>query len=176
MRKPGNKKGVALAVVLVFCTAIMGLVGVLLFNTRSRRGTFDININETRALLAAKAAVQMAVYKYRVLPSEYYRLHRIEELRRIGTLDAAGVLVLDMSKAFWNEDFDTAVPGSPAQVVKGLMDTNAGGSHEFRVESFSIISRESQGYIKDYIQIRAVGSFRDSQKILEEIIEVSVAN
>ncbi|HMM60293.1 MAG TPA: hypothetical protein PKC25_09190, partial [Candidatus Rifleibacterium sp.] len=61
MKKMLNpRKGVALAMVMVFCIAILGLVTVLVFNTRSHKGSHTYQHDTSRALMAATAAMQLA--------------------------------------------------------------------------------------------------------------------
>lgn len=171
-----QKQGVAIVIVLVFCVAILGFLTVLLINTKSQRGTHDSQYDQTRALMAARSATQMAIYKYRVLPSEFYKIHKLELAVRSGAASAAMAAVLDQVRNFWLEDFATELPGGPAAKIKAQLDETAGGDHRFGVDEFSIVSRESQGYIKDYLKIRAWGSFNGIRKELEELIEVKIVN
>lgn len=168
-----QKKGVAIVVVLVFCTAILGLITVLLQNTRAQRGNKEIQEAQTKALLAAKAATQLAIYKYRVLPSEFYRINTLELKVRAGTANAANVALLAMVKKAWMDDFDSKISGSPASLIKIRLDQNAGDGHNFGLEEFSLVS-SAGNYAKDFLKIRAWGSFGDSHKVLEELIEVKI--
>lgn len=176
MIKPVKEnQGVAIVVVLVFCMAVLGFLTVLFMNTRAQRGTQESQYDQTRALLAAKAAAQLAIYKYRVLPSEFYKIHQLELAVRSGTAPADAGVTLNSVKGSWLEDFDTQVGGSPASIIKNQLDQSAGGDHNFAVEEFALVSREQRGYIKDYLKIRTWGSFGLSRKVIEELIEVKIA-
>ncbi|MFZ5951793.1 MAG: hypothetical protein ACOYXC_13870 [Candidatus Rifleibacteriota bacterium] len=181
MNKPSmQKRGIAIAVVLVFCVAILGLVTVLVMNTRFHKGSHNIQFEQTRALMAAKAAMQLAIYKFRVLPSEFYKLHEIEKLLRANPGDP---LLINKLKAFediWNMDFDSDVPGSPAdkinQRLNSIDQVDANNRHSFKVPFFKLVSRKNKGYVKDFIQIRSSGKYGNSEKVLEELIEVTIAH
>lgn len=170
-----KRKGVALAVVMVFCIAVLGLVSVLVFNTRAQRGSHSSQYDATRALMAATAAVQLAIYKYRVLPSEYYKIHQLEVLKRSSAADAAAIADLNAVKAAWLADFQSETPGSPAAKIKNELDANTGANHSFGVEEFSLVSRTATGYTRDYLKIRAWGAIADTRKVLEELVEVRIS-
>ncbi len=171
-----TRKGVALAVVMVFCIAILGLVTVLVFNTRSHKGSNAYQYDASRALMAATAAMQLAIYKYRVLPSEYYKIHALEIQKNKGTADAMAVSVLNARKAAWMADFQSDNAGSPAAKIKAEIDQSTRGNHSFGVEEFSLVSKAAQGYTRDYLKIRAWGTSGDTRKVLEELIEVRISD
>ena len=167
-----NRRGIAIAVVLMFCTAILGLVTVLVFNTRSHRGSHTYQYDTSRALMAATAAMQLAIYKYRVLPSDYYKIHTVEAAVRKSAADAAATAELSALKTAWMADFQSDNQDGPAAKIKLQLDNSAGISHSFGVEEFSIVSKTGSGYDKDYLKIRAWGSAGSTRKVLEELIEV----
>lgn len=169
-----SRSGLALAVVMVFCIAILGLVSVLVFNTRSQHGSHSKQYETTRALMAATAAVQLAIYKYRVLPSEYYKIHKLEEDKR-SAADPSAYAGLNAAKTAWMADFQSETPNSPAEKIKRELDANTGASHDFGVEEFSLVSRTASGYARDYLKIRAWGSASDSRKVVEELVEVKIS-
>ncbi len=171
-----SRKGVALAVVMVFCVAILGLVTVLVFNTRSHKGSHAYQHDASRALMAATAAMQLAIYKYRVLPSEYYKIHALEMKKNKGTADAAVIGELNARKAAWLADFQSDNAGSPAAKIKAEIDQSTRGNHSFGVEEFSLVSKTAQGYTRDYLKIRTWGVSGDSRKVLEELIEVRISD
>lgn len=170
-----NRKGIAIAVVLLFCTAILGLVTVLVFNTRSHKGSNSYQYDSSRALMAATAAMQLAIYKYRVLPSDYYKIHTFEVAVRKTPGDAAAAATLATLKNAWTADFQSDTKDSPAEKIKLHLDNTTGISHSFGVEEFSIVSKAGTGYAKDYLKIRAWGKAGDSRKVLEELIEVRIS-
>ncbi len=174
-----GKRGVAIAVVLVFCTAILGLLGVLLMNTRQQRGTFGMQYEQTRALMAARSAVQLAIYKYRVLPSEYYRIHQMSLAVKAG----GDPTEFNMTRMIWLHDFQSANADTPAARIKQFLETGAPsagdaaavGNIDFGVEEFDLVSSTLHGYTQDYIRVRAWGSFNGTRKTLEELVEVQIA-
>jgi hypothetical protein len=176
-----NRQGVAIAVVLVFCTAILGFLTILLMNTRQQRGTFTMQYEQTRALMAARAAIQLAIYKYRVLPSEYYRINQMANDIKNGTGDPAA---FDIARIMWLHDFQTEHIDTPAARIKMHLDSGVHGgpvgpdnpgSFAFGVEEFDLVSKTSHGYTKDYLRIKAWGSFKGTRKTLEELVEVKIA-
>lgn len=174
-----NRRGIAIAVVLVFCVGILGLVGVLVMNTRFQKGSHSIQYQQTRALMAAKAAMQLAIYKFRVLPSEFYKLHKLEKALKDSPGDPVLFAKVREFERIWNLDFDSEIAGSPAAKIKQRMnsadDQIVGPQHAFRVTEFKLVSSGSR-FEKDYLKIRTVGIYGTSQKILEELIEIQVAD
>lgn len=180
MHDMNKKRGIAIAVVLVFCVGILGLVTVLVMNTRFHKGSHNMQFEQTRALMAAKAAMQLAIYKFRVLPSEFYKIYEIEKLLNLNPADPLLQAKLQAFEEIWNRDFDSEVPDSPAAKIKEKMNSvdmvTAAVQHSFRVEEFKLVSKKNKGYIKDYIKIRAVGVFGNASKVLEELVEVQVVH
>ncbi|MDN5279695.1 MAG: hypothetical protein PWR01_3660 [Clostridiales bacterium] len=180
-----QKRGVAIAVVLVFCVAILGLVTVLVMNTRHHKGSHSVQYDQTRALMAARAAMQLAIYKFRVLPSEFYKIHELEKALKMNPTDPVLLAKLKEFNKIWVTDFDSEVADSPAAKIKHYMNSadNKGRAvdapkdtgYKFRVEEFRLVSRKNKGYVKDYIKIRTLGIYGTSQKVLEELIEVQIA-
>lgn len=182
IRLANCRRGVAIAIVLVFCTAILGLLTVLMMNTRHQRGAQSMQYEQTRALMAARSAIQLAIYKYRVLPSEYYRIYQMEIDIRNG---AGNPDELRVTKLMWLHDFQTENSGTPAAKIKRYLETLASAdigsdnvaaaSFNFGVEEFDLISSSQHGYTQDYLRIKAWGSFNGTRKTMEELIEVKIA-
>jgi hypothetical protein len=173
------RRGVAIAVVLVFCTAILTLLGILLMNTRQQRGTFSKQYEQTRALMAARSAVQLAIYKYRVLPSEYYRIHQMAIAVKAGGDPAE----FNITRMIWLHDLQTEHANTPAAKIKQHLETGAAGAgdpgaagvFDFGVDEFDLVSSTLHGYSQDYLRVRAWGSFNGTRKTLEELVEVQIA-
>jgi len=165
------RRGVAIAVVLVFCTAILTLLGILLMNTRQQRGTFSKQYEQTRALMAARSAVQLAIYKYRVLPSEYYRIHQ----QSLAVKGGGDPTEFNITRMIWLHDLQTEHANTPAARIKQHLETGNSGVFDFGVEEFDLVSSTLQGYNQDYLRVRAWGSFNGTRKTLEELIEVQIA-
>lgn len=175
-----SRKGIAIAVVLVFCVSILGLVTILVTNTRFNKGSHVSQYEQTRALMAAKSATQLAIYKYRVLPSEFYRIHEAEKASRLNPGDPALSAKLSAFVEAWMRDLDSDQSDSPAAKIKQELDSVDNivvkGEHSFKVEEFRLVSRKNKGYVRDFIKITAVGKFGNSQKTIEELVEVKVAH
>ncbi len=174
-----QNQGVAIVVVLVFCTGILGLVTVLVMNTSFHRGSHEQQFEQSRALMAAKSAMQLAIYKFRVLPSEFYKIQEIENLLKDNPADSALMARLNSHKAIWKADLNSEVPDSPAQTIAAFLNTvdqtGPDRRHSFVIEEFKLVSKKDKGYVKDYLKIRATGQFADTRKVLEELIEVQIA-
>lgn len=174
-----SRKGIAIAVVLVFCMGILGLVSVLVMNTRFHKGSHENQFEQTRALMAAKSALQLAIYKFRVLPSEFYKIHEMQKNLRTNPADAVLAAKVGAYRSIWMRDFDSSAAGSPAAKIKAYLDSvdkvTESANHSFSVTEFTLVSSKSQGYIKDFLKIRAKGKFGNSEKVLEELIEVQIA-
>jgi hypothetical protein len=174
-----NKQGVAIAVVLVFCTGILGLVTVLVMNTSFHKGSHVQQFEQSRALMAAKSAMQLAIYKFRVLPSEFYKIQEIENQLKDNPGDADLIAALNHYTTIWKADLNSEVPDSPAETIAAFLDTvdqtGPDRKHSFVVEEFKLVSKKDKGYVKDYLKISATGQFADTRKALEELIEVQIA-
>ncbi|PKL50282.1 MAG: hypothetical protein CVV42_03235 [Candidatus Riflebacteria bacterium HGW-Riflebacteria-2] len=175
-----TKRGVAIAVVLVFCTAILALIGILLMNTRQQRGTFGKQYEQTRALMAARSGIQLAIYKYRVLPSEYYRIHQLS----LDVKNGADPAEFNMTRMMWLHDLQTANADTPAAKIKQFLETGSAGAgdaalvgtFDFGVDEFDLVSHNLSGlYTQDYLRVRVWGSFNGTRKTLEELVEIKIA-
>jgi hypothetical protein len=111
--------------------------------------------------MAAKSAGQLALYKFRVLPSEFYRL------KKNGPKD-------EVYGKYWFADFNPNINGSPAQVILRNLRRADAANYDFGVSDFSLVSRMDQGYKRDYIRIRAWGTCDGFRKEVEELIEVAI--
>ena len=179
-----NKRGVAIVSVILLCTVLITMLSFLFYNTRIKKNTQEFQYDTTRALMAANAAVELAVYKYRVLSSEYYKINELElSLRSANeSLDAPDLVNM---KNIWLSDLCTnnilegeANNGfnSTAKRIKEKFNNFTGEdkSYDFGVSSFELVSLEKNGYTKDYIKIKAWGTYNNVRKDVEELIEVSV--
>ena len=181
-----NKRGIAIVSVIMLCTVLITMLSFLFYNTRIKRNTQEFQYDTTRALIAANTAMQLAIYKYRVLSSEYYRINDLEiDLRsRNQSLDAPDLV---KGKTIWLSDLHTKQSfdsvdneaneyNSTAVKIKQYFNDFASENKEydFGVSSFELVSLEKNGYTKDYIKIKAWGSYNKVRKDVEELIEVSV--
>ncbi len=182
-----GKRGVALVGVILFCTVLITMLSFLYYNTKVKRASQVFQYDTTRALMAANAAVQLAIYKYRVLPSEYYKINEIElDLRlKNQSLDSEELVY---AKNIWlrdlctksdpasDENNDLKEENSAVTTIKKCFGdfTNEGKDYDFGVSSFELVSLNKNGYTKDYIKIKAWGMYNNKRKDVEELIEISV--
>ena len=73
-----NRRGVAIVSVIIFCTVLVTMLSFLFINTKTKKSSQEFQYDTTRALMAANTAVQLAIYKYRVLSSDYYKINELE--------------------------------------------------------------------------------------------------
>ena len=173
-----RKNGIALVSVMIVCTVIIIMLGILYSNTRSKSHTQKYQYDSTRALLAANAAIQLAVYKFRALPAEYYKIYQ-KELDSGFKPDSVTLEKINKAKEVWLSDLNTLQNGDTATKIKTEFDNHAKldgimAEHDFCVASFTLISLEDDGYKKDYIKINAWGKCNSIRKDIEELIEASL--
>lgn len=183
-----NKRGVAIVSVIMLCTVLITMLSLLFYNTRSKKSTQEFQYDTTRALMAANSAVELAIYKYRVLSSEYYKINEMELKARIQNKNLDEYPLLVYSKNVWLSDLCTKIKADinsesgenehnlTATKIKRNFDhfSEEGENYNFGVSSFELVSLEKNGYTKDYIKIKAWGTYRHTRKDVEELIEVSV--
>lgn len=156
-----NKRGVAILVVLVLSIALLGFVTVLVKNTGAQKTAHTGQYVRARALMAAKTAMQLAIYKYRVLLSEFYKVKD----------DPA------IYEPTWLSDFNTSDTSAPAFKLRKMLNDLLPDDldYDFGVAEFKIASKGDEGYSKDYVQITAWGKYGDFKKVIQELIEVEIA-
>ena len=191
--KHKRNKGVALVTVIMFCILLICMLSILFHNSKTKKGSHELQYDSTRALMAANTAVQLAVYKYRVLTAEYYRINTFElekiiQVKNAGNQPAAGhVEILDLAKKVWISDLITKDPPNindlPSDYNKTInyikknfenYISNEKKDINFGIDSFDLISYNNDGYTKDYIKIKAWGSCNNIRKEVEEVIETSI--
>ncbi len=191
--KHKKNKGVALVTVIMFCILLICMLSILFHNSRTKKGTHELQYDSTRALMAANTAVQLAVYKYRVLTAEYYRINTFE-LEKIIQIKNAGnqpeaehITRLELAKNVWISDLITKNPPSindlpndynkTVNYIKKNFENYISEEKkdiDFGIVSFDLISSNDDGYTKDYIKIKAWGSCNNIRKEVEEVIETSI--
>lgn len=157
-----RRKGVAILIVLVLSVALLGFVTVLVKNAGSQKTAHTGQYVRARALMAARTAMQLAIYKYRVLLSEFYKVK-----------DKAGIY-----ETTWMSDFDTNDTLSPAFKLRKILNDKLKDDldYNFGVTEFKIASKGGdEGYFKDYVQITTWGTYGKFKKVIQELIEVKIA-
>ena len=176
MRQQGVRRGMAIIVVLVMSLAFLSLAGILFFYTGSQRVSHENLVKQTKAMMAAKAAVQLAVYKYRVLPREFYLYQdalKPGPLVTVGLPPPASADVVDA----WMGDLSSQNGGVFASLAARLAAVDPeGGTYQMRVTKFDLISKASQGYQQDFLRIEAWGDYDGDRKTIEEFVEIQVTH
>ena len=167
-----SRKGFALASVLLLSTVLMIFVGSLFFRVRSQRSTLPSINMQTKALALAKGVMQIALYKIKVLPAEFYRANAI--------LKSSGADPMDMDNdisrffAVWLADFNDQIATSPVHnLIQSLPDKD---KHAYRagVSVFSIQKSKDSGFKKDLVRITTWASCNDEKKTFESLVEVDI--
>lgn len=173
-----NKRGVALVSVMLLCTAIVTMLSVLAYNSKTKKATQTFHYETTKALMAANAAIQLATYKYRALPSEYYKIQEMEIQQRISRTNDPN---LAQAKQVWLSDLNSE--SEAVGPIKSAMnsfcivnDPKLVATITFAVDSFDLVSSEDTGYTQDYIRIKAWGKCGTMRKDVEELIQVTIAH
>ena len=167
-----RRRGIALPAVLLLATVLMMMVGTLVFRSRSRRTILPrINL-QTKALALSKGVMQLALYKVKVLPAEFYRATGILNNAPADpdTWDAATRTFVES----WRADFDDQIATSPVrQMIQSLPDNTL---HAYRagVSQFSIQKSKDSGFKKDLVRITTWASCDDERKTLESLVEVDI--
>ncbi|HEY9071609.1 MAG TPA: hypothetical protein VIV61_15215 [Candidatus Ozemobacteraceae bacterium] len=162
------RSGFALFSVLLASVVIFILAATLYFNTRSQTSAHARLTEQTKALLAARAAMQLAQYKFRMLPTEFYAFDRIQ---KTGTADQIASFT-----SGWMNDFDPTRADSVAARLSQSLGAVDGGRYQLGIATFSLVTRMGKGYTKDFLQITSWGSFNDVRRTLEALIEVEVTH
>ncbi len=165
-----RRKGMAIPLILGISMALIIFVGVMFFNTRQQRGTHERLENQTKALMAARTAMQLAKYKLRVLPREFFTIGNRQFKATQPAIATAAMLV-------WLADLRTDGPDfplNPAKKIRGSFPES--GEYRFGIDRFELLSQREEGYKQDYVAITTWGSYKGERKILDELIEVAIIN
>lgn len=160
--KANNKNGSAILIVLVLSVALLSFITVLVNNSRAQKTAHTGQYDRARALMAARTAMQLAIYKYRVLLSEFYKVKE-----HAGNYETT-----------WMSDFDTSDIDAPAHKLHTILNNLLPDDlpYDFGVSEFKIASKGgTNGYKKDYIQITTWGTYGEFKKVIQELVEVQIA-
>lgn len=153
-----RRNGFALPLALLLAVALLGFISIMLFNTRSQKGTHEMQIDQAQALTIARGVMQLAVYKYRMLPAEFIRWQ--------DTTDPGKKLLFQTA---WLSDFNHQEPTSPANRLKGSFQR----CDDLGVATFSRIVLTTPGmeYTKDVLRIVTFAVVNGQRRTLEELLE-----
>ncbi|NLI77169.1 MAG: hypothetical protein GX442_12100 [Candidatus Riflebacteria bacterium] len=166
---PGTRRrGFALAMVLVLAVGLLVFVSVLFFRTRVQKDTHSLLLAQSRALLAARGIMQMALYKFRVLPTEFYQVASLTRL--------VPETVDDPVRSGWLAEMQSPAGGPIAQKLADSLKASDGKDYAMGISRFELVTREAEGYRKDFIRIEAWGACEGQKKIIEELLEVEVTH
>lgn len=166
-----NRRGQAIVLVLILSVAFVSLIGVLFFFSGAQRNTHGQIARQTKALLAANAVVQLAVYKYRVLTRDFYRFQAAVRDPATGPPNAPLVI------STWMADLSSSRPGVAASLALRLDELDAGvGTYAMEVTKFDLVTRTDSGYRQDFLRIEAWGEYENERKTVEEFVEVQISH
>lgn len=153
-----TRDGFALPLALLLAVALLGFISIMLFNTRSQKGTHDLQIDQAQALTIARGVMQLAVYKYRMLPAEFIRWQE--------TINPGKKLEYQTA---WMSDFNHADSNSPAHKLKASFHR----CDDLGVATFSRIVLTTPGmeYTKDVLRIVTFAVVNGQRRALEELLE-----
>jgi len=175
VNKPNKRSGMAIVTVLILSMALLIFVSTLLTRTGHQRATHGLIVDQAKAIMAARAAMQLALYKLRVLPTEFYQYDVQQKAYEINPSDppASYSLYSDV----WLKDLISTNKDSPAEkIAKTLNQVDVTGVYEIGVNKFRLISKTDRGYVKDYVQIEAYGTYNKQTKLIEELVEVEITH
>ena len=150
-------------IVLLLSVALLAFLGVLFTRTVSQRGTHSTLEDQAKALLGAKALLQAAIYKYRVLPSDFFRIKEEEgDPIKQNTLYQA-----------WVADFDASYASSPARAIQDSVPgiTDIGLATWPSIVNFS---KPGMQYKQDFMRVRTYAVYNGFRKEIEELVELHV--
>ncbi|RCK76712.1 MAG: hypothetical protein OZSIB_3304 [Candidatus Ozemobacter sibiricus] len=162
------RRGFALAMVLVLTIGLLVFVSVLFFRSRAQRDTFGQLELQAKALAAARGIMQMALYKFRVLPTEFYQV--ASAVRELPPAQAAPYT------SIWLAEMDSERDGPIARRLTDALKLHDGRTYRVGINRFELITREDTGYRRDFIKIEAWGQCETEKKIIEELLEVEVTH
>ncbi|HNW35248.1 MAG TPA: hypothetical protein PKM25_09980 [Candidatus Ozemobacteraceae bacterium] len=173
---PFARQGFAMITLLLFMVVLITFVGLLQFSSRGQKGTHTRLFDQTKALMAARAAIELAVYKYRMLPAEFYKVNRLLHAPMANPVER------DFFKAVWMNDFSGGPVAAgagfipPAKRIVDAMRRETGDPIDLGVESCELVTRKESGYVKDFLRVKAWGSCNGEKKTLEQLVEVEITH
>jgi len=164
-----NNRGMALITVMVICVTLISFAGILFFQISSQNHTQPKTILQTKAMMAARGALQMAIYKFRVLPNEFYYAAANSDTAVNASADTR---IFDA----WLEDLNSTTDDSSAKKLADSLKTADGMDYQLGIEEFRLISKKDQGYYQDFVSIKAWGNCEGERRVLQELIEVGLTH
>lgn len=161
-----QRRGVALVAVLFLALTLFVLVAAMLFRTGAQKPVQSRLEEQARAIAVAKGAVQIAILKFKTLPTEFYRM---DAARKNAATDTA---LADL----WMADFDPGIATSPMARYLGQLPDRGNFRLEARVIDYSLQASAIGGYTEDYVRIVAEGSCLDEKQRIEELVKVTRFN
>lgn len=157
------RKGFAMVLVLLLSMVLLMLIASLFFRSNQQKVTFPYNHDQTKALFVAKGLLQLALYKVKVLPADFYKAY---------------IAALAGNKEMYNQwlvDFDFQIANSIAhKIISQIPDENIGAPiYSAGISSFSIRMKQS-GYQHDLVFVGAWGKYRNQVRTFENLVEVNI--
>ncbi len=156
-----RRKGFALPVVITMSIVLLTFVSILFFNARSQSASKNIIVDRARAVAAAQGMMQLAVYKFRLLRSDFYLQETASESRKPFYREA------------WIADFNASSATSPARIIKDML-----GCQDVGVSTYTrlILTKPGFEYKRDILRIVTYGVCNSQRESLEQMIEVKAQN
>jgi len=101
-----NKRGIAIVIVLVFATALLGLAGVYVRNSREATPINSKILERVQMDFIGQGITQLALLKFKQLPSEFYYAYNFSVRdKRVSVVDPWEKYLLGPLKGDRNEPF-----------------------------------------------------------------------
>ncbi|MBF0409111.1 MAG: hypothetical protein HQM10_17315 [Candidatus Riflebacteria bacterium] len=164
-----SRSGVAIVMVLLLNIVLVVFASALIWNFESQKIRHVINYDRMRAVYAAKSAIQLAIYKIRVLPTEFYNIAHSKA--------AFGEPVSETFNETWLSDFDSENPSAtcPANIAMTTFSNTDNATYSCGITSIKLVSKTERGYVQDYIRVSAWGKCGKAKENVEELIEIGIA-
>jgi len=129
-----HRQGFVLVSVLALSVCLLVFVAILYFQTRAQRESHDLYEINAKALAAARGMQQLALYKFRVLPREFY----VYDSYAKGTY-AMAILM----QSYWMDDLQSGTTAyhSPAAELAEKLKESDGGTYQLGVSRFELVSK-----------------------------------
>jgi len=158
-----TSRGFALPLALLLATSLLVFIGTMLFVSRSQKSTHRLLVDQARALTMARGVMQLAVYKFRMLPAEFFHI------QEVGT---------PVEKTFfenaWMMDFDSNIATSPVARLKSQFQD----CEDLGVATFAriVLLAPNMEYTKDVLRIVTFATVNQQKRTLEELLEIQLSD
>lgn len=163
-----RRRGFTLAIVLILAMVLLGFVSVLFFRSRAQRDTFRKLELQAKALAAARGLMQVALYKFRVLPTEFYQV--ASAVRELPPAAAAPY------QAVWQAELESDRGGDIARHLTDSLRQFDGHSYQVGINKYELLTRMDSGYRRDFLRLEVWGQCESERRVIEELLEVELSH